>query len=91
MLGSTDYVGLGALISSTLAGITALVVALRQTGTNSQIADVHSEIKTGNGKTIARLADLAEGRRVVADVPADDRTPSEQHSVAMLNEPDPHH
>lgn len=56
--------------------------------TAARIEDVHSEVKTGNGRTIARLADLAEGRRVVADVAVDDRTIGEQHSVAMLNEPD---
>lgn len=46
---------------------------------------VRREVKTANGQTIAKLADLTEGRRVEADIPEHARTESEQHYVDNLN------
>ena len=49
---------------------------------------VHKEVKTSNGLTLAALADRAEGRRIAADIPAEDQSASEKHYVEQLARPD---
>lgn len=55
--------------------------------TAARVEEVHTEVKTSNGITMAVLADRGEGRRIEAEVAADDRTPSEQHYVDKLHGP----
>lgn len=66
MIGDIDYVGVGALVSSITAGIVAIIVALRQTSTHAQIADVQHSVTTSNGQTIGELVESNEIRRVEA-------------------------
>ena len=49
---------------------------------------VHREVRTGNGQTMARLADLAEGRRISRDVPLEQRSPADQHYVDQVSAAD---
>jgi hypothetical protein len=49
------------------------------------IGDIHDEVKTQNGLTMAALADRQEGRRVKKDIQKSDRTTSEQHYVDALD------
>jgi hypothetical protein len=92
---SNAYFGIAAVIGALGVAFGQIVTAMgvhRNARAVEKVARqtkaVHDEVKTSNGRTIAKLADLAEGRRVIADVPADDRTPGEAHAVALLNEPD---
>lgn len=52
-----DYVGLGALIGSTCAGIVSIIVALRQSGIGTKVEDVHAAVSTANGATLGMIAD----------------------------------
>lgn len=52
-----DYVGLGALIGSTCAGIVSIIVALRQTSIGSNVSDVHAAVSTSNGNTLAGVVE----------------------------------
>lgn len=61
------------------------VVGRRQI--RSDVADVHAEVRTGNGQTIAALAEATEGRRIRDGIPAHERTASEQHYVDELPTP----
>jgi len=63
-------------------------IARRADKLDKSLDRVHSEVKTGNGKTIAMLADATEGRRVRSDVPVGERTESEQHYVDSLGPDD---
>jgi hypothetical protein len=92
---ANTIIALSSIITPVTVMVATIVVAKEQRKTTSNVNlgnlatnQVIDEVRTGNGKTIARLADLGEGRRVLADVPADDRTASEQHAVTMLNDPD---
>lgn len=49
-----DYVGLGTLITAVGATVVSIIVAIRQTGTHSQIADVQRSVKMSNGDTLAQ-------------------------------------
>lgn len=76
------YIAQTARRAATKAGV-AVDVAER---VEIRVEDVHGEVKavaeqvlTSNGKTLGALADLAEGRRITADVPETERSQSEQH------------
>ena len=45
----------------TLTGVAAIIMALR---TSRKVDDVHTEVKTLNGKTIAELIEAVENRRL---------------------------
>jgi hypothetical protein len=92
---ANTIIAISSIITPVTVMTATIVVARLQAKTNDNVNlgnlatnQVHDEVKTGNGRTIARLADLTEGRRVVADVPPDERTPHEAHAASMLNEPD---
>lgn len=81
-------------ISSAVTAVVAVLVfvtALRaKRGVDAvaeKASEIHREVKTQNGLTIAALQDRAEGRRIEADIPHDARTSSEQHYVEQLNDP----
>ena len=61
-----------------------LVDEVRRIGT--VVGQVHAEIRTINGKSIAELADETEGRRIRDDVSKDQRTPAERHYVQHVEE-----
>lgn len=50
------------------------------------IRQVHTEVKTANGITLAALADRQEGRRIEETIPHKDRTEAETGYVDMLQE-----
>lgn len=60
MLGVTDYVGLGTLITSTGTTIVAILVAWRQTGVKRDVEAVHTQVKRANGNTLGQFADTQE-------------------------------
>lgn len=62
-----DYVGLGALITSTGTIVIGIIVALRQTTTHEQLDSVKSAVTTSNGHTLGELADKNEQRNVAQD------------------------
>lgn len=61
MLG-IDYVGLGALISATCAGVVSIVVALQGRTTGARVEEVHAAVSTSNGHTIGELVEKNEER-----------------------------
>lgn len=62
-------------IAQMVASVAILITVVRGQRTT------HSLVRTMNGKTIGALADLAEGRRIELDVPADERSASQRHYV----------
>lgn len=66
MLG-TDYVGLGALISAIGAALVSVIVALRQSGTKSQVADIHDAVHMANGQTLGQVVEESQARDVAID------------------------
>lgn len=70
-------------LATLLAAVATMFGVLRNT---KSIKQVHSEVKTANGITLAALADRTEGRRIKETIPHDDRTPSETGYVDMLRE-----
>jgi hypothetical protein len=52
------------IVNSVAIVIAAWLTRRGQGAIRSDVADVHHEVKTGNGETLGQLADLAEGRRV---------------------------
>ena len=62
MIGVTDFVGLGALISATFAGLVSLVVAVRQTAVRAQVQEVRANTATSNGHTLGELVEKNEAR-----------------------------
>lgn len=76
-------------LPSTVAAIAALRVHRAVTDVSHAVTDVKAEVKTSNGIALGLLADRAEGRRVIADIPAEDRTASEQGYVERLHDPPP--
>jgi hypothetical protein len=82
------------ILASSATDIAAIVVALVAVATfvmslinRRTLLNVHDEVKTTNGLTLAALGDRAEGRRIQSDVAHADRTASEQHYVEQLNDP----
>lgn len=61
MIGA-DFVGLGALISATCAGIVSIVVALRQSNVSAKVDEVHAQVATSNGHTLGELVEKNEQR-----------------------------
>jgi hypothetical protein len=87
MLAALDLVGVALVITAlgtSTAGIITAFVAFRSIPrVETKVDRVHHEVQTANGKTLAKLADLAEGRRSEAIAP-EDRTASEQEHVDLL-------
>ena len=61
-----------------------LVDEVRRLG--ATVGEIHTEIKTTNGRSMGELAEEGEGRRIRADVPQADRTPGERHYVQHVDE-----
>lgn len=78
MLAATD-------VPSLITAIAALITA---GATLYAVTQVHKEVKTTNGKTLAKLGELAEGRRIRDDVAEPDRTASDRHYVAGVTDDD---
>jgi hypothetical protein len=57
VIGSIDYVGLGAVISATAAAIVSVIVALQQRPLGTKVDDVHAAVTTSNGTTLGMIAD----------------------------------
>lgn len=65
-------------VATLIASITGLVVAL----------GAKRGVDTLNGLTGGALQERAEGRRILADIPEQDRTPGEQGYVDRLADPE---
>lgn len=63
MIGA-DLVGIGSLIGTCGTVIIGIIVALKQSGTNARVEQVHDAVKTSNGSTIGEIVEAAEHRRV---------------------------
>jgi len=72
--------------SEFITSIAALIGAVGSVIAVVAVLKVKREVTTSNGKTMAVLSDLAEGRRVRAEVEADARTRSEERYVRELTE-----
>lgn len=57
MIAAVDYVGLGALISATCAGIVSIVVAVTQRPIARTVTDVRDALQTENGETVASIVE----------------------------------
>lgn len=77
-------------LSLVIVALTGMYTAVTARRTLTGVKDVHAEVKTANGITAAVLLDRQEGRRIEADVPAGERTDSEQHYVDQLHGPTDH-
>lgn len=73
-----------ATITALAALISAIAAMIAALSNRKDIRQVHAEVVTGNANTIGGLAEIAEGRRVRADVHVDDQTGSERHAVHSL-------
>lgn len=69
MIGATDYVGLGTLVTAIGTTIVSIIVVLRQTTTHTQIADVQNSVRLSNGKTIGEAVEAIEPRIMPAEPP----------------------
>jgi hypothetical protein len=78
-----DWTG---IIGSLASLITAVAVLISVIGVHRKVTEVATEVRTANGITLAALADRGEGRRIEQDVPAGERTSSEQAYVEKLHE-----
>jgi hypothetical protein len=72
-------------LGGNLIGIATLITAITTAWATLR---VHKEVKTSNGKTIAKLVDLQEGRRIERDVPAEDRTRDQRAHVEEVKQAD---
>jgi hypothetical protein len=72
--------------SEFITAIAALIGAVGSVIAVIAVLKVKREVTTTNGKTLAALSDLAEGRRIRANVDAGDRTRSEERYVRELTE-----
>ena len=72
--------------STFITSIASLIGAVGSVIAVFAVARVKREVTTTNGKTLAALSDLNEGRRIRADVDAADRTRSEERYVRELTE-----
>ncbi len=86
-----DVAGIITAMAALVIAITGLYTAVAAAKIKAGVADVHSEVKTANGITMAVLADRAEGRRIEVDVAHGDRTESEQGYVDKLHGPEDEH
>lgn len=59
---AADYAGIGALITSTGAAITGIVVAFRQQTTHAKLDTVQREVKTSNGETLGQIIEANDLR-----------------------------
>lgn len=60
---AADYVGIAGLITSTGAVIVSILVAVKQTGTNQRVDDVHDQLRTSNGRTIGEVIEANDLRK----------------------------
>lgn len=83
----TALLAAAASLVTAFAVLLSVVVTIRgQRKLIEKTDQVHAEVKTSNGITMAALADRTEGRRIQSEVPKDDRTASEQGYVDTLHE-----
>lgn len=57
MLATIDYVGLGALIAATCAGVVSIIVALQQRPIKATVDAVHEQVTPSNGETLATITE----------------------------------
>jgi len=53
---TSDYIGIGALITATAAAVVSVIVALRQTSASAQVEEIHTAVSTPGSATIGELA-----------------------------------
>lgn len=75
-------------VGTVITAVAVLVATIKAAKTakevKADVSQVHDEVRTGNGITIAGLVDLAEGRRIRVEIKPEDRTKSEQAYVDGL-------
>lgn len=86
-IGNT-LVGVAAVISAVSAALIGVRNSKKIDAGVKKVEQVHNELRVGNGKTIAALSELAEGRRIRQDVLPQDRTDEERRYVGGLEEDD---
>lgn len=90
ILASTDLYAVVSAVASLLTAFGVFVFARamlrQQVSTREVVAEVHKEVKTANGISLAKLVEREEGRRIIADILKEDRSTSEQRYVDELEE-----
>lgn len=84
---AADYVGLATVITALGIAIPSIVGAVASLRTHKVATATKEAVTTGNGQTLADLAEADEGRRIQSDIPAGQRTPAEQSYVQNLTTP----
>lgn len=80
MLASVTYTFDPASILAATVALVGLIWGIR----------THREVKTINGKTIAKITDEGEGRRIRDTIPVEEQTSSDRKYVEDLEKSDPH-
>ena len=95
-MASGDDLTLLGVLGTALSGVATLIIAVNTVWTKktqNNVEKIHDttettlgEVVTVNGKTIGKLLDDAEGRRIVADVPTASRTSHDRRYVEGLED-----
>jgi hypothetical protein len=95
-MASGDDLTLLGVLGTALSGVATLIIAINTVWTKKMQNDVQKihdttettlgEVVTVNGKTIGKLLDDAEGRRIVADVPTASQTSHDRKYVEGLED-----
>ena len=95
-MASSDDLTLLGVLGTALSGVATLIIAVNTVWTKktqNNVEKIHDttettlgEVVTVNGKTIGKLLDDAEGRRIVADVPTASRTSHDRRYVEGLED-----
>lgn len=75
-----DLFGVAAIIAAIGTSISSVIAAMNK----RSLTRVHQELKVGNGKTLARLAEQNEGRRIRREIPEERQTAEERRYVVEL-------
>ncbi len=75
----------GSDLGQLLVGVATLLTAI-----STWVTTRHTRrgVSTLNGLTTGELQERAEGRRILADIPEENRTPGEQGYVERLEDPE---
>jgi hypothetical protein len=80
----TNVVAIVTAVGVFLTGLGTILNARRIRGVKDDVGAVRHEVKTSNGKTMAHLADLQEGRRIIAEVPVEEQTHSDRQYIEQI-------
>lgn len=64
---TTDYIGIGTLITAAAAAVVSIIVALRQSQTHAAVAEVQQAVQTSNGATIGEIIEANDITGVSGD------------------------